>query len=84
MQGLSSYDVLDSTEFSNAKKIEQRLARYDKRNKKRQVELAQKRRAVTMAQVKSMQAISGKLTNATDVELTAALDKLKPEECDII
>ena len=33
MRGLSSYDVLDSTDFSNAKKVEKRLSRYDKRNK---------------------------------------------------
>lgn len=42
MRGLSSYDVLDSTDFSNAKKVEVRLGRYDKRNKASQQMLAQK------------------------------------------
>mmetsp|Transcript_7338 Transcript_7338/g.8808 ORF Transcript_7338/g.8808 Transcript_7338/m.8808 type:complete len:81 (+) Transcript_7338:3303-3545(+) len=34
MRGVSSYNVLDSLDFSNAKKIETRLSRYDKRNKR--------------------------------------------------
>jgi len=36
MRGVSSYDVLDSTLFSHAKKVEQRLAHYNKKNRERQ------------------------------------------------
>ena len=35
MRGLSSYDVLDSEAFTYAKKVEERLHRFDKRNRMR-------------------------------------------------
>ena len=52
MRGVSSYDVLDSTDFSNAKKVEQRLAYFNRKNRVRQSEVSQAQREQTKALLK--------------------------------
>ena len=44
MRGLYSYDVLDSPDFIQAKKIERRIAIFDKKRKKRALEEAKRMR----------------------------------------
>jgi len=48
MHGIYSYNVLDSPEFIQAKKIERRIALYDKKMREKQAAQAENMRAESM------------------------------------
>ena len=84
LRGLTSYNAIDSVDYANAKKVERRVDKKERRYKKAQKLASNKQRATTMADLKGREAIEGKNQEATDIELTCAMDKLKPLDYDII
>lgn len=74
MRGFHSYNVLDSPEFIQAKKIERRIMRYDKKVRARQVAKLEKFRneALTSAAQLAAGAMSGQ-QSPTNQSLSQAL-----------